>query len=232
MVVDHSIQARALILDGLCLFACRDKARSPTVMLVTSTDIVRILHSLPELNDMACAEMSRMEDDFENFPALGWQTHVVKGCVRQMLASKDWLRMRLAASRYAHLPLASIRDDWVIDTCDALFSRHLIDAGQLLWTRDGGQPDLSCSPIDIANELVTGEQGQQVRLAWPGVYRSVCLEIQVSHLAVNAVLEAATLSELEGSVLLDDQTGRGPAFRILKSLAQTWIEDAAKRNNV
>lgn len=140
--------------------------------------------------------------------------------------------MRLDASRYAHLPLSSIGDDWVIDACDALFGRQIQDAGLLLWTKDEGEPDISCHPRDIANELVTGEQRQRLQLSWPGVYRSVCVEIRVSHLAVNAVLEASTLGELEGSMLLEDQAGCGPAFRILKSLAQTWVEDASKRHNV
>ena len=46
------------------------------------------------------------------------------------------------------------------------------------------------------------------------------------------VLQAALLSELEGSALMDDQQGCGPAFLVLRNLAQSWMEDASKRNNM
>jgi hypothetical protein len=45
-------------------------------------------------------------------------------------------------------------------------------------------------------------------------------------------MQAAIISELEGSTLLDDQQGCGPAFRVLKNLAQSWMDDASKRNNM
>lgn len=140
--------------------------------------------------------------------------------------------MRLDASRYAQLPVGSFGEDWIIETCDALFSRMLSDSGILLWTRDESQPDLSCHPQDVADSLVTAEQKERVTLSWPGMYRNVCIQIRISHLAVNAILEAATLGELEGAMLLEDQDGCGPAFRNLKNLAQMWIEDASKRHNV
>ena len=104
----------------------------------------------------------------------------------------------------------------------------------------------------------------------------------MSHLAVNAVLEAATLGEMEGAALLEDQHGCAAAFRcvrparqvaqqavwaaacvacerlvlrssrqrgtrssppraapsppplrrVLKNLAQSWMEDATKRSNM
>lgn len=31
---------------------------------------------------------------------------------------------------------------------------------------------------------------------------------------------------------MDDQAGCGPAFRVLRNLAQSWMEDASRRNNM
>lgn len=45
-------------------------------------------------------------------------------------------------------------------------------------------------------------------------------------------LQAGLLSELEGSALVEDQAGCGPAFRVLKTLAHNWMDDASKRNNM
>ena len=38
----------------------------------------------------------------------------------------------------------------------------------------------------------------------PGAYRRVCVSLRVHHLAVNALVAAATMSEMEGGNLNDD----------------------------
>lgn len=212
----------------MCVF-CRDRAKSPTLLLLSSPSPTHLIHILPELHDMAYSIMYTIR---EPYPSLGWQPFALKDCFKQVLTCQDWLQMRLDASRYAQLPVGSFGDDWIIETCDALFSRMLSDSGILLWTKDESQPDLSCHPLDVADSLVTAEQKERVTLSWPGMYRNVCIQIRISHLAVNAILEAATLGELEGAMLLEDQDGCGPAFRTLKNLAHMWIEDASKRHNV
>jgi hypothetical protein len=45
-------------------------------------------------------------------------------------------------------------------------------------------------------------------------------------------LQAGTIGEMEGAALLDDQHGCAPAFRVLKNLAQSWMEDATRRSNM
>lgn len=55
--------------------------------------------------------------------------------------------------------------------------------------------------------------GPPRQICFPGAYRCVCVELRIAHLAVCAVLEAATLGELEGSALGDDQHGCAAAFR-------------------
>ncbi len=59
------------------------------------------------------------------------------------------LQERIGVAQYAHLPLACLRDDWVIDTADALFARLLRDAEHLLWAADTTLPGLSTRP-DVA----------------------------------------------------------------------------------
>ena len=211
---------------------CRDRARGPTVLLLNTTDAQSLTHSLPSLADLPCAIMPLGEDTATTYPALAWQLPAARAAIRQLLGAGGWLSMRLQAAQYAHLPLASIGDDWVLDACDALYARQVRDAGQLLWAEDQNQPDLGGRPHDVAEDLVLREGQERVEVSWPGAYRCVCLEVRLDHLAVCAVLEAATLSEMEGAVLVDDQAGCGPAFRVLRQLAQSWLDDATKRNNI
>jgi len=211
----------------------RTRAKAPTLLLVSSPSmtLAGLSHLLPELADTPHAVMSAADE--LSYPSLGWQVFALKDCFKQMLTCKTWLRMRLDAARYAHLPVGSFGNDWIIDTCDALYTRMLKDAGILVWTKDESQPDLSCRPDDVANRLVMAEHKERLQISWPGVYRNVCIQVRISHLAVSAILESATLGEIEGAMPLEDQRdGSGPAFKVLKSLALMWIEDASKRHNV
>ena len=215
------------------LKSLRTRAKVPTLLLVSSPSmtLAGLSHLLPELADTPHAVMSGADE--MSYPSLGWQVFALKDCFKQMLTCKKWLCMRLDAARYAHLPVGSFGNDWIIDTCDALYSRMLKDAGILVWTKDESQPDLSCRPADVANRLVTAEHKERLQISWPGVYRNVCIQIRISHLAVGAILESATLGEIEGAMPLEDQRdGSGPAFKVLKSLAVMWMEDASKRHNV
>lgn len=45
-------------------------------------------------------------------------------------------------------------------------------------------------------------------------------------------MQAAALSELEGTALVDDGKGCGAAFVVLRSLAQAWLDDASRHSNV
>lgn len=200
------------------------------MLLLSAPDADRLRHALPALADFPCAAMPPPGGDA--YPALSWQLPAARAAARRMVAAPAWLAARLQAARYAHLPLASIGEDWVVDACDALFARQLRDAGHLLWAADPAQPDPGGRPRDVAEASVLREGHAAAEVSAPGAYRSVCVEVRVSHLAVCAVLEAATLGDLEGAALVDDQAGCGPAFRVLKALAQSWVDDATRRNNM
>jgi len=210
----------------------KDRALGPTVLLLDAPDSRRLYHSLPALDDLTCVEMKPSDASISKYPTLGWQVPAGRGAIQRLFNAPDWLFGRLQAAQYAHLPLSAFGGDWVVDASDALFARQLKSAGHLLWTQDAGQPDLGSRPINRADELTLGEGQRALELSFPGVYRCVNVEVRISHLAVCAVLEAATLGELEGATLMDDQQGCGPAFRVLRTLAQSWMEDATRRSNI
>ena len=79
----------------------------------------------------------------------------------------------------------------------------------------------------------------------------ICLlvQLQVHHLAVNALLKSSHLNELNGGLLLglnsdipqdiavpgqmslDESVSCAPAFRVLKQLVQGWLSDAVSSGN-
>ncbi len=70
-----------------------------------------------------------------------------------------------------------------------------------------------------------------VQVVCPGAYRSVCVQLQVHHLAVNAVVQAALIGELEGTAVADLAQGSGPAFKVLTHLVNNWLADATENSN-
>ena len=106
----------------------RDRARAPTVLLLNSGDPAALRHSLPALADLPTAAMPLAAQP-SGLPALGWQLPAARSAVQQLLAAGEWLRARVAAAQYAHLPLASIGGDWILDAADALYARQLRECG-------------------------------------------------------------------------------------------------------
>ncbi|GBG71097.1 hypothetical protein CBR_g8396 [Chara braunii] len=122
---------------------------------------------------------------------------------------------------------------------------------QILWMSDNGMPDLG--GISEEEEASFADEVQQPELVYAGAYRTVCVELKVHHLAVNALLKCSQVNELEGGSLLgvdiqqlggptdlpmgacttyDDVASCGSAFRILKQMVQALVSDAVGSSNV
>ena len=71
----------------------------------------------------------------------------------------------------------------------------------------------------------------QAQVLRRGAYRSVCVELEVHHLAVAAVTSLEVLSAMESG----DGGGGGvagpPALRVLQRLVDGWLQEAVKHNN-
>ena len=82
----------------------------------------------------------------------------------------------------------------------------------------------------------------------PGVYRSVCVDLNVYNVLVNSIEKSGVLNELEGGALLGldfDGEGRNDvddsgsnsgtsalqSFKVLRSLVQSWLLDASNNSS-
>lgn len=68
-------------------------------------------------------------------------------------------------------------------------------------------------------------------MVFPGVYRCICVKLDIAHLAVTAVEQATLLNELEGGSATDVAADCAPAFRVLKNLVHKWLQDASSFDN-
>jgi|TARA_B110000967_G_scaffold122316_1_gene124828 DNA polymerase epsilon subunit 1 len=191
-------------------------------------------------------------DDTVITKALGWQVGAAATSVTRVLAHTEWLSQRVAISRYAHIPIGNLKQDWCLHVADTFFARALRDDGQLLWTGVAGAPDLGGGVGDGAVGLDDALATARAEVITPGAYRSVCVELKAHHLAVCAIANAHLLNDLERGALLGYEdtsvntkkkggvagasTSRGgheaaSAFSVLRKLVNDWLVDATERRN-
>jgi DNA polymerase epsilon subunit 1 len=178
----------------------------------------RHLRQLTALRDMPVCKAPFVESD-SNFPALDWQRWITRRFASKIPQLFGWWRARLAICRAGDVPVCNLPSTpaaMAPAVLDTLFARQLRKDGQLLWASTLCRPDLGQSSqalvdtqegsIDTMKEVLQGKDleagrgGGQVNN--PGVYRSVCLEVNMkTKLCVCALQHARYLSDLEGGEL-------------------------------
>ena len=182
---------------------------------------------------------------------LSWQSHLVSRMLGRYLRLGDWLQSSIENSIYYDIPIGNVPADVSLFFIDVAFARRLMKQDILLWWSPGARPDLGGrehdgSAAQLADELVSPE------FSTPGCYMNVCLSIQVRNLAVNSVLQAAMVNELEGaggatafdsvshtlndytngeaqsSITLGDAVLSPQTFAILKAMVKSWMLDTAR----
>mmetsp|Transcript_42312 Transcript_42312/g.135440 ORF Transcript_42312/g.135440 Transcript_42312/m.135440 type:complete len:1109 (-) Transcript_42312:20-3346(-) len=227
------------------LGAYREQARGPTMVVVQSPlGTERLAAQVPALRQYPLVPVPANAAD-SAYPPIQWQKTAAETALVRLMDVAEWVELRVGLSRYAHLPVSAFGHDWRMATMDAFFARKLRDAKHVLWMSRTGAPDLGSGE---ASEGALGEELSSPELVFPGSYRGVCIELKINHLAVNAIDKSGQINELEGGVLLgldseagnqllapdshDEQLGCAPAFKVLKSLVQSWLQDAVSNDSV
>lgn len=159
---------------------------------------------------------------------------------------------RAGCCRYAHVPVGNLPADYKVFMCDVFFARALKKENFLLWVSPSALPDLGGKEEDDNRLMTDMADVHGVKINVPGVYPYVCVEVNIESLAVNTILQSAHVNDVEGgagnSIALDsigqtsledmmsgavggnltsfDETAQcTPAFKVLKSLIHTWLQE-------
>ena len=241
-------------LKGLskCLSKYQDERRGPTaVILHTPKTRQKMLESMSILADfplisMPCSKRSKP------FQALAWQTNATKRMLAQFLTVGGWVTEQIALARYSDIPLCNIEQDSPVFVTDIVLARRLQRHDMLLWWSPSSKPDLGGREDD---ENLSGfEELMDPNINLPGHYETVCLEMDLLHLAVNTVLQSSLINDLEGgaeaaldaSHTLDDYksgkvssvisfgtgTASAQAFAVIKHMVRYWVVESAETDNL
>lgn len=167
----------------------------------------------------------------------------VRRLLMQFSMVDHWLAGQLDTARYARVPLGNLPTDYPIAVHDLFFARALRQQNHLWWVSSSARPDLGGREDDDNRLLAEMDEDHALQLNEPGVYKTMCVSLDLAGLAVNTVLQSAHINDIEGASStavaldalpqpsLDDMVGRGvavaptvfdeaaqctPAFRVLK----------------
>ncbi|KNC54094.1 DNA polymerase [Thecamonas trahens ATCC 50062] len=142
------------------------------------------------------------------YEPLGWQAAAVERGLARYFVMHEWWGNQLPLARYARVPIGSLEEDYALGITDIAVARLLAENNFVAWTSLSALPDLGGSEADdfaaVAAPVVNPE------FVSAGAYHTVCVELELSSLAINTILQSTYLSALEGS--LEASVGGGPVL--------------------
>lgn len=181
------------------------------------------------------------------FPALLWQSRIARIMIQRFLFFPLWYEDRLRSSRFAQVPIGNLGSDAMMSMIDVLYARHLEHNRHVLWAANGPLPDLGGSESDEVS--VWSESLKEPQICEPGVYRNLCVELEIFGLAVAAIMTSGLLDAQGLSVggaqqatanlgdvgadaaasatvsVISNDASCARSFNLLKALVAKWIHD-------
>ncbi|KND02716.1 DNA polymerase epsilon catalytic subunit [Spizellomyces punctatus DAOM BR117] len=259
----YATEVEAIIAINRSLREYQQQRRGATVLALQAVKTAKQLQmdGISVIFDFPIITLPTHKKD-TNFPTLGWQQYVCKRMLSHFLNLNDFLKERIALSRYADVPVCNISQDYTTFLADLGFARRLKRADMVLWYSASDVPDLGgCEQDDHRFEL---DELINPEINIPGCYETVCIELSVWDLTMNTFMQSGLMGEIEGGGaalggngvqavghLMDDYTKgteegsnivRDPGsngdelspltFSILKSMVMGWADDVRRRNRL
>ncbi|KAB0803610.1 hypothetical protein PPYR_00580 [Photinus pyralis] len=236
------------------LQAYRDEKKGPTLLAIqTLDDTLQLQHGVPVLTEFPQAHI-HVKDVDDLYNSIDWRRIGAKALIRHYLNSERVLEFITEQCRYYHLPIGNLPTDPTLFASDLFFARHLIKQNHVLWCSNSDRPDLGGSEESDARLLAESQEESSELCNKPGWYSSICIELDIDSLAINTLLQAHHITDIEGTSSatafdaavppsLDelisgnmncgyDETARcGEAFRILRTMATIWMRDISLYRN-
>ncbi|XP_059098833.1 DNA polymerase epsilon catalytic subunit A-like [Tigriopus californicus] len=240
------------------LTAFKDEKRGPTVVMVQSLfNFQNLTTSMPVLSDFPMVPI-HVSDSDKLYSVLDWQRVGARQMIRHFLKSETYLQATIEQCRYFHVPVGNLPKDTTAFGADLFYARHLRKQNFVLWCSPTNLPDLGGKEADDSRLLTEAEDASlSVVVNNPGSYRTVCVEIELDALAVNTLLQAHHVNDIEGtagSVAFDtmpqasleemlggqvstlasyDETALvSAAFRVLRAMVNAWLREVSQFRNI
>ncbi|CAH0549983.1 unnamed protein product [Brassicogethes aeneus] len=235
----------------------KDEKKGPTMLATQSTmDIHQLQTHVPLFGEFPQTQI-HVHDMDDLYNVIDWQKTGARAIVRHYLNSERVLELMAEQCRYFHLPLGNMPADPALFGSDLFYARNLIKNNHVLWCSPLDRPDLGGSEENDSRLVADKTEGSSEVCNSPGWYSSVCVELDIDSLAINTLLQAHHVTDVEGTssatafdavaaVGIDDmmsgnaaasatydETARcAEAFKVLRTMATAWMRDISLYRNV
>eukprot|EP00900_Chrysochromulina_parva_P027266 jgi/Chrpa1/9173/Chrysochromulina_OHIO_Genome00022984-RA len=166
-------------------------------------DVSSLQELIPQLKQLPTisvphnrADAARIDD---GSLALGgaWQPRALELALDRYMEMAPWWARRVDMARYAGIPVGCLPADASAFAIDVLMHRRLLHSGHLSWLSPSPLPDLGGQPA-LSTDGGGAEEIPPPEIMNPGMYRRLCIELQLDNLAVDTILEMRHVHTLEG----------------------------------
>ncbi|WAR05620.1 DPOE1-like protein, partial [Mya arenaria] len=174
------------------------------------------------------------------YNVLDWQRVGCRRMLQHYMNVDIILQAMMEQCRYLHMPVGNFPKDITMAGCDIFFARHLNRHNHVLWCSPTERPDLGGKEADD-NRLGIQVENLTTEINNAGAYStSSHVNDQEGASAMSFdTMPQANIEELvqgQGAATMmtsyDETALCSTAFRILKSMVQSWVRDVTVHSNV
>jgi len=181
------------------LTAYKNKGYSTTIIInQTVLDRMALIAEMPLLNEFPLISM-HVRDPADLYNTLEWQKIGAKMMIKHYLNSQQIIEFMSEQCRFFHAPIGNISADPTLFGADLFYARHLHRNNFVLWCSNTEKPDLGGSENDDNRLLTDFEESSSCAANNPSTYSSVCIQLDVESLAVNALLQYHQIHDVDGT---------------------------------
>ncbi|KAJ4348416.1 DNA polymerase epsilon catalytic subunit [Didymosphaeria variabile] len=216
----------------------------PFIMVVQSPNHALLSHDIPQLQDIPTLPLRADESD-KQLPQLSWQSVVAKRLVGHYLDLGSWVSHLTELARYGDVPLCNLESNDPQFLIDVAYARRLQKERVILWWSAQPKPDhAGYEKDDILGPLDTVDMPS---INNPGTYSSVCIDLNLRHLAINTILSSSLINDLEGAdsfsfnpaapsfdssndgtnVIYSENAFATAGITVLREMVKAWWSEAA-----
>ncbi|PVH92667.1 DUF1744-domain-containing protein [Periconia macrospinosa] len=224
----------------------KNESPGPLVVAIQSTNHAMLSHDVQVLRDLPVMTLQVDESDKQILAQMQWQSTISKRIVGHYLDLGSWITHLTELARYGDIPLCNLESNDPQYLIDVTYARRLQKERVILWWSARPKPDhAGHEKDDILGPLETVEMPS---INNPGTYSSVCIDINLRHLAINTILSSSLINDLEGAesfsfnpaapsftaandgtnVIYSDNAFATAGITVLREMVKAWWNDAAQ----
>ncbi|XP_051165586.1 DNA polymerase epsilon catalytic subunit 1 [Leptopilina boulardi] len=237
----------------------KNEMKGATILVLqTAMEVSHLTNHMPMINEFPFIK-THIADVENLYSTLEWQKIGAKAMIRHYLECEKTLHLMLEQCRYFHAPVGNIPMDATLFGADLFYARHLQKNNFVLWCSPTEKPDFGGSENDDNRLLTDFEDSSSCEINKTGTYSSVCVELEIDSLAVNTLLQAHHVNDVDGTssfvafhsapqatlqeMIAGESTTLGipsydetalcsAAFKVLRNMVNAWLRDVTIYKNM